>query len=105
MERRGGKDRRKYIDPRYQNAAYRGFVERRKGGDRRKIRYQDLPGHPTRKLIMLLGVVVTVFLIYIFVIASFVLTKKCHYRTVQKKTITFGYHQDHQGNHVLVAIV
>jgi len=105
MERRSGKDRRKYIDPRYQNAAYPGFVERRKGGDKRKVSYQGLPGHPTRKLIMLIGVVVTVFLIYVFVIASFVLTKKCHDRTVQKKTITFGYHQDHQGSHALVAIV
>jgi hypothetical protein len=99
MERRSGKDRRKYIDPRYQNAAYPDFFDRRKGGDRRKVSYQDLPGHPTRRLIMLIGVVVTVFLIYVFLIANYVLPKKCLYKTVRKKTITFGYHQDHRENH------
>ena len=90
MERRSGKDRRKYIDPRYQNAAYPEFVDTRKGGDRRKVSYQDLPGHPTRKFIILIGVVVAVLLVYLFLVASFVLTKKSAHETVRKKTITLG---------------
>jgi hypothetical protein len=105
MKKRSNKDRRKHIDPRYQDAAYPECIERRKGGDRRKVSYQDFPGHPNRKSIMFIGLVVTVFLICVFFTASFVLTKKCHYETVQKKTITFGYHQDHQESHKLVAIV
>ncbi len=60
MERRSGKDRRKYIDPRYRNAAYPDFFDRRKGGDRRKVSYQDFFGHPTRKVIILIGAVVAV---------------------------------------------
>jgi hypothetical protein len=99
MERRSGKDRRRYIDPRYQNAAYPEFVDIRKGGDRRKPGYQDLPGHPTRKFIVFIGVVVTVWLVYLFLVASFVLTKKSAHETVRKKTITLGCYQDHQRNH------
>lgn len=102
MERRSGKDRRKYIDPRYQNAAYPEFVDARKGSDRRKPGYQDFPEHPTRKLIMFIGVVVTVLLVYLFLVASFVLTKKSAYETVRKKTITLGCYQDYSRNHTQV---
>jgi hypothetical protein len=98
MERRSGKDRRKHIDPRYQSAAYPEFIDRRIGRDRRRGSYQDLPGHPTRKRIILIGAVVALFLVYLFLLASFLLTKSPH-RSVRKKTITFAYHQDHEGNH------
>jgi hypothetical protein len=102
MERRSGKDRRKYIDPRYQNAAYPEFVDARKGGDRRNPGYQDLPGHPTRKCIILIGAVVAVLLVYLFLIANFVLSKKSAHETVRKKTITLGCYQDHPRNHTQV---
>jgi hypothetical protein len=102
MENRSGKDRRKYIDRRYHNTACPEFVQRRKGGDRRKVSYQDLPGHPTRKFIIFSGVALTVFLICIFLIASYLLPKKCLYETVRKKTITLGYHEDHRDNHAPV---
>jgi len=94
MERRSSKDRRKHIDPRYQSAAYPGFVDRRSGGDRRKRSYLDLPGHPTRKWIIVMGVVVTLFVISLFFLTSLLLTEKCRDKTVPKKTVTFAYHQD-----------
>jgi hypothetical protein len=77
MERRSGKDRRKHIDPRYQSAAYPEFVDRRSGVDGRKRSYHDLPGHPTRKLIIVMGVVVTLFIISLFFLTSLLLTEKC----------------------------
>ena len=101
MERRSGKEQRQHIERRYQSAAYPEFVDTRKGGDRRKVSYQDLPGHPTRKFIILIGVV-AVLLIYLFLVASFVLTKKSAHETVRKKTITLGCYQDHPRNHTRV---
>ncbi len=98
MERRNGKEQRQHIDPRYRNAAYPEFVDRRIGRDKRRGGYQHLPGHPTRKRIILIGVVVALFLIYLFLLASFVLTKKSH-GTVRKKTITFACHEDNTGHH------
>jgi hypothetical protein len=98
MERRSNKNRRKYMDPRYQSPANPDFVDRRTGGDRRQVTYQDLPGHPARKWIILIGLVVGVFLIYLFLLANFFLTKNpC--RTVRKKTITFAYNEDNTGQH------
>ena len=105
MERRSGKDRRKYIDPCYKNAAYPEFVDRRKSGDRRKVSYQDYFGHPTRKVIILIGAVVAVLLVYLFLVANFVLTKKSAHETARKKTITLGCYQDHPRNHGPVTCV
>jgi hypothetical protein len=102
MERRSGKDRRKFIDPRYENAAYPEFVDRRKRGDRRKVSYQDFFGHRTRKVIILIGAVVAVLLVYLFLVANFVLTKKSAHETVRKKTITLGCYHDHPKNHTQV---
>ncbi|MBW1744654.1 MAG: hypothetical protein JRJ47_14695 [Deltaproteobacteria bacterium] len=87
MERRSGKDRRQYVDPRYQSSAYPGFVDRRKGGDRRKLDYQHMPGHPVRKWIFSIGVIVVVFLISLFFILSVALTQKSTHKTFRKKTI------------------
>ena len=41
MEKRSGRERRKHIDPRYRNAAYPEFVNRR-DVDRRKPPYEDI---------------------------------------------------------------
>ncbi len=101
MERRSGKDRRKHIDPRYQSAAYPEFIDRRIGRDRRRGSYQDLPGHPTRKRIILIGAVVALFLVYLFLLASFLLTRTSH-GTVRKQTITFACYEDNTGNHAPV---
>jgi hypothetical protein len=99
MERRSGKDRRQYVDPRYQSADYPEFVDRRKDGDRRKLDYQHMPGHPVRKRILLIGVLVAIFLISLFLIISVTLTQRSSHRPIRKKTITFGYHQDDAGHH------
>ncbi|MBW2260238.1 MAG: hypothetical protein JRF18_07270 [Deltaproteobacteria bacterium] len=93
MERRSEKDRRQHVDPRYQSAAYSEFVDGRNGGDRRKLDYQHMPGHPVQKRIMLIGVLVVVFLISLFFILSVALTKKSTHKTFRKKTITFGHYQ------------
>jgi hypothetical protein len=42
MEKRSGKERRKHIDPRYRNAAYPEFVDRREV-DRGKPPYEHIP--------------------------------------------------------------
>ena len=93
MERRSGKDRRQYVDPRYQSAAHPEFVDRRKGGDRRKLDYQHMPGHPVRKWIMLIGMLVVVFLVALFFVLSVALSHKSTHKTLRIKTITFGYYQ------------
>ena len=93
MERRSGKDRRQYVDPRYQNAGHPEFVDRRKGRDRRKLDYQHMPGHPVRKQIMLMGMLVVVFLVALFFILSVALSHKSTHKTFRKKTITFGHYQ------------
>lgn len=98
MERRSGKDRRQYVDPRYLSANHPEFVDRRKGGDRRKLDYQAMPGHPVRKWIISIGVLVAVFLICLFLIISVTLTQRSSHRPVRKRTITFGYHQHDGGN-------
>ena len=97
MERRSGKDRRKYTDPRYGSADFPEFVDRRKGG-RRELDYENLPGHPARKWVIFIGAVVVAFLIYLFLLASLNLTKNCRYKTA-RKTTTIDYHQDHRWNH------
>jgi hypothetical protein len=102
MERRSGKDRRKHIDPRYQSAAYPEFVDRRSGVDGRKRSYHDLPGHPTRKLIIVMGVVVTLFIISLFFLTSLLLTEKYRDKIVPKKTVTFAYHQDGGRNECII---
>jgi hypothetical protein len=93
MERRSGRDRRRYVDLRYQSAASPECVDRRKGGDRRKLDYQAMPGHPVRKWIISIGVIVALLLISLFLLTSAALTQKSSHRPVRKKTITFGYHQ------------
>ena len=98
MERRSGKDRRKYTDPRHGSADFPEFVDRRKG-DRRELDYENLPGHPARKWIILIGAAVVALLIYLFFLASLNLTKNCRYKTVRKSSITIDYHQDHRWNH------
>jgi hypothetical protein len=101
MERRSGKDRRKYRDPRYESANFPEFVDRRKG-ERRELDYENLPGHPSRKWIILIGAVVVALLIYLFFLTSLNLTKNCRYKTVRKSTITIYYDQDHGENHTRV---
>ncbi|MBW1740742.1 MAG: hypothetical protein JRJ42_06335 [Deltaproteobacteria bacterium] len=100
-ERRSGKERRKYIDPRYRSTAYPEFVDRRKG-DRRKPAYEDIPPlikeHPVRKRIILIGVVAAVFLLYIFLFTNLIVSHKTTEEPCQKHTITLGYYQDNGVN-------
>ncbi len=100
-ERRNGKDRRKHIDPRYRNPAYPEFVDRRKG-ERRKPTYEDssplVKEHPRRKWVILIGVIVTVFLAYVFFFTNLIVSRKCPDTTVRKRTITLGYYQDESVN-------
>jgi hypothetical protein len=97
MERRGGRERRKYIDPRYRSAAYPEFVDKR-DADRRRPPYEDVPPlikeHPIRRWKVLIGVLIAVFLICIFFFTNLILSRKFPYDTVRKRTITLGYHQD-----------
>ena len=93
-ERRSGKDRRKHIDPRYRNPVYREFVDRRKGEKRKPI-YEEgdrfLKEHPIRKWIVVIAIVVTAFLTYIFFFTNFIVSKKCTEERRRKGTITLGY--------------
>ncbi|MBW1743006.1 MAG: hypothetical protein JRJ47_06200 [Deltaproteobacteria bacterium] len=98
MERRSGEDRRQFVDPRYQSAAHAEFVDRRKGG---KLDYRHMPGHPVRKWIMLMGMLVVVFLVALFFILSVALSHKSTHKTFRKKTITFGHYQHEQENRAL----
>ncbi len=102
MERRSGEDRRQHIDPCYKSAAYPEFADRRSGGDRRKRNYQDLPEHPTRKWIIVMGVVVTLFIISLFFLTSLLLTEKCRDKAAPKNTVTFAYHQDDERNERII---
>jgi hypothetical protein len=99
MERRSGKNRRQYVDPRYGSTAYPEFVDRRKGGDRRKLDYRHVPGHPVRKSIMLMGLVGVVLLIALLFFLSAAVSHKSTHKTVRKKTITFGHYQHDRENH------
>lgn len=96
-ERRSGKDRREYIDPRYRNPAYPEFCDRRKG-ERRKPVYEDvqpfIKEHPIRKWIILIGIVAAFFLIYIFFFTNLIVNKKTPGEPVRKHTITIGYDKD-----------
>ena len=99
MERRSGKDRRKYTDPRYESADFPEFVDRRRG-ERRELDYENLPGHPSRKWIIVVGAMVVALLIYLFILSNVNLTKNCRYKAVRKSSITIYYdHQDHGENH------
>lgn len=96
-DRRRGSDRRKHVDPRYGDGAYPEFVDRR-GGDRRKPVYEDVPAlireHPVRKWVLLIGVVIAALVLYLFLFSSILLNKKCKDEKVPKRTITIGRYQD-----------
>lgn len=66
-QRRSGKDRRRYIDPRYRNPEYPQFFDRRQG-ERRKPEYECrqplIKEHPDRKWLTVIGLAMAVFLIY-----------------------------------------
>jgi hypothetical protein len=99
MERRSGKDRRQFTDPRFANQAYPEFVDRRKGGDRRRLDYQHIPGHPVRKWVVLIGGLVVVLLVALFFALSMSLRYKSTYKTVRRKTITLGQYQHDRESH------
>lgn len=99
MERRSGEDRRQSVDPRYGSPAYPEFVERRKGGDRRKLNYQHMPGHPVRKWVVFIGMLVVVYIVALFFLLSVTLSHKSTHKAVRKKTITFGHYEHSRGIH------
>ena len=96
-ERRGGKDRRKYVDPRYRNFLYPAFVDRRKG-ERRKPVYEQLyplvQEHPIRKWIVVIGLLAAVFLTYLFFFTNFTVVRKSWEERGRTQPITIGYDID-----------
>lgn len=102
-DRRSGKDRRRYVDPRYRNAAYVEFVDRRKG-ERRKLVYEPdcclIKEHPERKWITRLGIVVGLFLLYLLFLSNLIVSKSVGEGTQRRCTITIGcverYGEDHR---------
>jgi hypothetical protein len=92
-ERRSGKDRRRHIDPRYRNRWYPAFVDRR-GGDRRKPDYEQvdpfIQEHPLHKWIVIVGVLVAIFLTYVFLFANLTAGRKWRQDTGRTRPITIG---------------
>ncbi len=73
-DRRSGRDRRKYLDPRYRNPAYPAFVDRRKG-ERREPVYDHVSPfvreHPLKKWVVIVSILVAAFLTCLFFFVSF----------------------------------
>jgi len=92
-DRRNGRDRRQRIDPRYRNPAYPRFVDRREE-ERRKPSYEDVEPfvkeHPHRKWIMIIGVLVVIFLTYVFFFTNFLATNKGTQENDHPGTIVLG---------------
>jgi hypothetical protein len=92
-ERRTGKDRRQYVDPRYRNHLYPAFIDRRKG-ERRKPDYNQIQSliqeHPLRKWIIVLGVAVAIFLTYLFLFANLTVGRKTREERGRTQTLTIG---------------
>jgi hypothetical protein len=92
-ERRSGKDRRKHVDPRYRNAFYPAFLDRRKG-ERRKPDYGQIDPliqeHPLRKWIVVIGVVAAVFMTYLFLFTNLIVGRKSWEERGRTQTITIG---------------
>lgn len=93
-DRRSGKDRRQCLDPRYRNCLYPAFLDRRKG-ERRKPVYDQLDPliqeHPLQKWIVVIGVVVAIFLTYLFLFTNFTVGRKSWEEKGRTQTITIGY--------------
>ncbi len=93
-ERRSGKDRRKCIDPRYRNRLYSAFVDKREG-ERRKPDYEEVgplvQEHPLGKWIVVIGVLVMIFLTYLFLFTNFTVSKKLREERGRTRAITIGY--------------
>ena len=92
-ERRSGKDRRKYVDPRYRNSLYPAFVDRRKG-ERRKPHYEQvdllIQEHPLRKWIVVIGLLAALFLTYLFFFTNFTVIRRSWEERDRTQTITIG---------------
>jgi hypothetical protein len=92
-DRRGGKDRRKYIDPRYRNSTYFEFVDRRKSERRAAVYepdYRLIKEHPETKWVTRIGMIVLLFLIYLLLLSNLVVCKGVGERTKRKCTIRVG---------------
>jgi hypothetical protein len=64
-QRRRGKDRRRFVDPRYRNPEYPAFRDRRKGQRRKpeyEVCYPLLKEHPNTKWITVIGLATAFFL-------------------------------------------
>lgn len=92
-DRRSGKDRRKYVDPRYRNCLYPTFLDRRKG-ERRKPEYDQIgpliQEHPLRKWIVVIGAVAAVFLTYLFLFTNLIVGRKSWEERSRTQTLTIG---------------
>ena len=92
-ERRSGKDRRKYVDPRYRNCLYPAFLDRRKGKRRKPVYEQVHPlvqEHPLRKWIVVIGLLAAVFLTYLFFFTNFTVGRKSWEERGRTQTLTIG---------------
>ena len=99
-ERRSGRDRRRFIDPRYRNAAFPEYVDRRSGERRRPVYEEVHPfvkEHPFRRWIVIISVLVAAFLGYMFFFSSFMASRKGPEERRPKGTITLGHSTS--GNH------
>jgi len=92
-DRRSGKDRRKYIDPRYRNSAYLEFVERR-NTERRQPVYEKMhpfvKEHPLRKWNIIISVLVCAFLVYMFFFSNFLAREKSLEEKPRKGSVILG---------------
>jgi hypothetical protein len=92
-DRRSGRDRRKYLDPRYRNPAYPVFVDRRETQRRRPV-YDDISPlvkeHPFRKWLVIISILVAVFLACLFLFASFAARERGGQERRPKGTVFLG---------------
>ncbi|MDY6838238.1 MAG: hypothetical protein SWH78_09715 [Thermodesulfobacteriota bacterium] len=99
--RRSGKDRRRHIDPRYRNAAYLGFIDRRKGQRRQPV-YEDtyplIREHPVRRWTTRIGAVVALLFVYLLLFTNVIVCKRVAEGTDRKCTITIGC-GEYDGHH------
>jgi hypothetical protein len=71
--RRSGKDRRRFLDPRYRNPQYPSFCDRRKQ-HRRRPEYEKhdrlIQEHPNKRWITVIGVAMAFFLLYVSLLTN-----------------------------------
>ncbi len=100
-DHRGGKDRRKYIDPRYRNPAYSRFVDRRTV-ERRKPVYDEVhpfvKEHPLKRWTIVISILVAGFLAYVFLFSNLIASKRSSQERPRKGSIILGFQEKGGGD-------